>query len=260
MDAKKEAAAPSESPTKEAATEKSREKFQFWSPLLWGLVYATVGYALGGTLLPFHARPFGIAFLCGTNRRTPYVYAGLCISAWFSDERWLLIGIYSAILLLRLLTRFTLDIPWSKEEKSEIGEKTLADIYPHLFSESVPLRMATACAAAFALGFYRLAEGGFLYYDLYGTLLNILVAPAAVLLLSGFYSDETAHSDRRLYGFLTLSFLLIFSLRNQILYGVSLSVLICMLVALTITRSKGIVHGTLAGTVYGLIYWIAVLF
>lgn len=254
MDTKKEAStvnatAPNVS---EKAKDKSFGKAEFWKNLFFGLLYATGGYILGGTLLPFHARPFGIAFLGASNRRVPYIYAGLCLGAWFSSERWLLIGIYSAMFLIRLLVRFTLDTPWSKEEKQNVGEKTLTDIYPYLFSEATGLRMATACIGAFALGIYRLAEGGFLYYDLYGTLLSIIIAPAAVLLLSGFFHDTYTHPYPRLCGILTLSFLLIFSLRSQVLYGVSLSVLGCMLVTLTTTRKEGVMLGTLAGTVCGL--------
>ena len=112
--------------------------------------------------------------------------------------------------------------------------------------------MATACVGAFVLGIYRLLEGGFLYYDLYGTLIGTILAPTAVLLLCGFFSDVSIHPYRRLCGVLTLSFLLVFSLRNQVLYGVSLSVLTCMLITLTLTRKEGIIVGMLVGTVCGL--------
>lgn len=254
MDTKKEASAVHAAThnVSTQAKDKPCGRVRFWKNLFFGLFYAVGGYILGGTLLPFHARPFGIALLGASNRRVPYIYAGLCLAAWFCAERWVLIGIYSAIFLIRLLVRFTLDTPWSKEEKQNVGEKTLTDIYPYLFSEAVGLRMATACVGAFALGIYRLAEGGFLYYDLYGTLLSIIVAPTAVLLLSGFFNDNAIHPYRRLCGFLTLCFLLIFSLRNQVLYGISLSVLGCMLVTLTTTRKEGMVLGTLTGTICGL--------
>lgn len=232
--------------------QRAKAKAPFWKTLFFGLLYAVWGYVAGGALLPFHARPFGIALLCGTDRRVFYVYAGLCVAAWQTEERWILMGVYTATLLLRLLVRFTLDTPWSRSEGEVIGEKTLADVYPYLFSEHLALRMATSCVGAFALGFYRLAEGGFLYYDLYGTLLCTLVAPAAVLLLSGFFTDREVNVYRRMCGFLSLAFLLIWATREQVIYGVSPAAFGCMFVTLYLTRKQGIITGMLAGTVCGL--------
>lgn len=75
----------------------------FWQELFFGLLYALWGYAANLALLPFHARPFGIALLCGSNRRVWYLYAGLCIGAWQASERWLLLTVYTVLLALRIL-------------------------------------------------------------------------------------------------------------------------------------------------------------
>ena len=62
----------------------------FWKNLFFGLLYALGAYILGGTLLPFHARPFGMAFLGASDRRVPYIYMqdfafrhGLALNAGF---------------------------------------------------------------------------------------------------------------------------------------------------------------------------------
>ena len=234
------------------ATHEKRSRSAFWQALFWGSAYAVWGYAAGGVLLPFGARPFGVALLCGSDRRVLYLYAGLCLGAWQSEERWVLLGVYTALLLLRLLIRFTLDVPWGKAEQAALGEKTLGEVYPHLFSEHLALRTASASVGAFALGFYRLAEGGYLYYDLYGTILSSLAAPLFVLLISGFFESGATARARRLVGFLSLAALLIRATRGITVWGVSPAALGCMMITLLLTRKRGLLTGVIGGTVCGL--------
>lgn len=220
--------------------------------VFFGLLYALWGYLLGGAVLPFGTRPFGIALLCAADRRVIYLWAGLCVAAWRSEDRLLWLGVLTAVLLIRLLVRFALDTPWSEEESASAGERTFGEVWPVLFSEHVSLRMATAAIAAFAVGIYRLSRGGFLYYDLYGTILGVVAAPAAVLLFSGFFSDESAGVWRKRSGLLSLAFVLLWATGDATLYGVSLGVFGCMFLVLYLTRKQGIVAGVIAGTVCGL--------
>ena len=225
---------------------------KYLTDFFFGLLYALMAYALGGAVLPFGARPLGIALLCGSDRRVLYCYAGLCVAAWQSEGRVLLIGVYTAALLIRLLIRFTLDTPWKEREGQEAGEKTVGEVFPLLFSEQLRLRMATAGIAAFAVGIWRLVEGGFLYYDLYGTLLSVIVAPVAVLLMGGLFTKQEVGIHRYLCGLLALSAALAWSIRDLKLYGISLSALLCMLTVLYVCRKYGAVAGIVAGTVCGL--------
>ncbi len=238
------------------STESKRTKggtLTFFKQVFFGLCYALFGYFSGGVTLPFGARPLGIAVLCGSDRRIFYLYAGLCVSAWAQSDRILLIGIYSAILLIRLLARFVLDPPWTAEEAGEAGEKTVGEIYPILFAEHTSLRMASACLGVFALGLYHLIEGGFLYYDLYGTILSVLAAPTTVLLLSGLFTQEAnVGTARRTVGTITLVAVLVLGLGTFRLWGISLAALACMLFTLWVTRKQGAVVGMIAGTLTGL--------
>ena len=220
--------------------------------MFFGLLYALWGYVLGGATLPFGASPLGVALLCASDRRVFYVFAGLCVSAWSSPERILLLSVYTGALLIRLLARFVLDTPWEPRENAAMGERAIREIYPILFSEHIGLRMATAALAAFAIGVTRLMTGGFLYYDLYGTILSVLVAPTAVLLMGGFFTKKQVGVYRTLSGFLTLAFALIWAAGDMKLYGVSLAAFGCMLVTLYLCRRHGVVIGMIAGTVCGL--------
>lgn len=221
-------------------------------PFLFGMMYTVWGYLLGGAVLPFGAEPLGIALLCGSDRKVFYIYAGLCVSAWGRSERFLLIGIYTAVLLLRAGVRFVLDKPSAWETGIRYGERRFWQIYPFLFSEHFGLRMATSALAAFGIGLARLIGNGFLYYDLYGTILAVLAAPTAVLLFSGFFTDRAVGIYRTLSGFLALAFALIWSAGDITIYGISASVCGCMLVTLYLCRKHGIVAGMITGTVCGL--------
>ena len=222
------------------------------SEFFFGVLYALGGYFLGDAALPFGARPFGIALLCAADRRVLYVYAGLCVSAFFKSERLLLIGVYTAILILRALTRIALDAPWSKREAREAGEMTFREAYPMLFSEHISLRMASSAVACFAIGLYRLDMGGYLFYDLYGTILSIIAAPVSVLLLCGYFTRSDVNIYRRMSGVLTFAFMFIWALGDVKLYGVSLAVLGSMLITLYTTRKDGMLWGVVAGLVSGL--------
>lgn len=237
----------------QASAPKKEKRGSLWEELFFGLLYALWGYAAGSLLLPFGARPFGIALLCGSDRRVPYLYAGLCLASWQTSERWLLLTVYTALLAIRILAKIILDSP--KQKEAAAGKKgTLAATRQDapLFSESLSLRMAASCVGAFALGLFRLVGGGFLYYDLYGTLIGIVAAPVAVLLLGGFFTREEVSTYRRMSGFLSLAFILLLAARDWRLYGVSPSVFGCMLLTLYVTRKGGIVAGMLTGTVCGL--------
>lgn len=229
-------------------TDVKKRTVELLKNIFWGAIYALCGYFMGGAVLPFGALPFGVALLSASNRRVFYIYAGLCLSAWYSPQRVLLIGVYSALILTRLLVRALIDPPWGKSD----GEKTIAEIYPKLFSEHIALRMSTSAVGAFAIGIYRITSGGFMYYDLYGTIISVVSAPIAVLLFSGFFVGDTK-KYRQLAGLLALSSAVIFSFGDLKFYGVSLAVFGAMFMTLYLTRKGGTVMGVLSGALIGLV-------
>ena len=223
----------------------------FLKNLFWGGLFAICAYFLGGAALPYGALPLGVAFLAASDRRVLYIYAGLALSALSSEHRVLLISVYTAMLLIRLLTRLIIDPPWRKEENRSVGERTVAEFYPFIFSEHIALRASLSAVGAFAIGLYRLIEGGMTYYDMYGVILSTLVAPAAVLLTSGYFSTR-AGKYRRIIGALALSFGVIYAVGDARVYGISLAAFGCMIVTLYMSRTQGTVMGALSGAVLGL--------
>ena len=234
----------------EAAERKDRKAYAV--SIGWGSAYALLGYCIGNTALPFGATPFGIALLCAVDRRAIYTFAGLCVAAVFGNSPLLTVGTYTAILLIRLLTRFLLDVPWSASEAEAMGEKTIGQIWHLMFGEQIGLRMATAALAAFGVGLCRLIRDGFLYYDLYGAMLMTIAAPVAVLLFTGVWSGAERGSGRHVSGVLSLAFVWTLAVKDFRLYGISLGVLGVMLLSLYMTRKRSLISGMLAGTICGL--------
>lgn len=228
------------------SSEKSKVATLARTIILSGL-YAAVGYLTEGTILPFSARPFGIALLCAADRRVLFLYAGLCLSAWSAADRFLLIGIYTAILLFRLLARFLLDQPSAKDESVKN-----ATPYSHLFTEHLALRVCTACVAALSLGLWRLFVGNFLFYDLYGVILSLTFCAISVLLMGGVFRTTEVGIYRYVGGVLTVAAIVILSLEGWQLYGISLATVGVMGITLGITRKYGVILGALSGTLLGL--------
>ena len=221
--------------------------------LFLGGLYAVFGYLLGACALPFGAYPLGLAWLCASERRVPYIFVGLCLSAMERARPEVYVIAYVVALTLRVLVRLFLDKPWGAGDA--LSERTVGRFLSALFSEQLSLRMTTAALIAFFLGVFRLFERDFLYYDLYGALLAILVAPVAVLLFYGVNrSDTEGKTTVWTVGVLSLSCALVYASRDLRVFYVSVSAFLAMFVTLYMTKHKGIVKGALTGTLCGFAY------
>ena len=212
------------------------------------VLWLGLGAALGRVALPFGAMPLGLALVCSSSAYALAALAGVIIS---------MIGIqmHSAIPILcayavALLLRIIFSLAVSEETRA-------SRLLERIFCEPIYLRAVAAAVAAFALGAYRLATGGFLYYDLFGTVIGVVVAFAGALLF-GSLSLEQNERQRVSYriwrdaGFVALSAAAVFSLREYSPYGISLSVLVCMLVTLYSVKKRGVSFGIIVSIAAGL--------
>ena len=185
------------------------DKSALLSEIVIGFLYSLVGFLLGGVALPFGAMPFGAAILCASDRKVLYIFGGLCLGALTMDKPILLISAYTAMLVIRVVTRLTLDPPW--EEGRADGEMPLRDLFGVMFSENLFLRMATSSVGAFTISLYSLIEGGFLFYDLWGMIIAVVAAPVAVLLTHGVFNGERGSESFMYISAATLAFGVIFA-------------------------------------------------
>ncbi len=140
----------------------------------------------------------------------------------------------------------------------------------HWFSESIYLRMMTACVCAFIVSLYTIIAGGFLYYDLFGAFFAMVTAPAATFLYAGLFSTGVrkrtararAESDRkpsyrelrRTVAIAALTFSLLYALREIDLLGISVTAFLGFAITLAVSRRKGFLNGLLAGVICGIAY------
>ena len=218
-----------------------------------GVLFAVLAYFLGACELPFGAQPFGIALLCAADKKIPYIFTGVCLSTIGADKPSLMLCAYVAALIIRVLSRLLLDPP--RADDSASGALSFSATLDRIFSENVFLRMATSCVAAFIVSLYALVSGGFLYYDLYGALIGILIAPSAVILLNGLFNERVSAEDNfRYFSAALLATLGVFAVRNATLWGVSVAAFASTFLTLYVTRKKGMTAGVAVAILCGLAY------
>ena len=110
-------------------------------------VMGVSAYFAGLAELPFGARPFGVALLAASRRDAIFVYLGLIVSAFTAldaDEAVVYFAVYSALLLLRVFSRFIVEIRDASELR--LGARRMLST---VFRESVGLRILSSAVFGF---------------------------------------------------------------------------------------------------------------
>ena len=204
------------SASKEARQSEKNERKSLLIRGVEGFFYAIMGFFLGGLEMPFGTYPLGLAFLGGSNKKVPFIYAGLCLSAFLGEDGVVTTCAYSVVLLIRVITRLTID----RGEAMKGEEISLGEVLEELFREALPLRMTAAAVGGFALGIYRLVGGGFLYYDLFGAVVSIAAAPIGAFLVYGIFSKR----EKKVFAYISsalLSFAVVFAAKELSVYGIN---------------------------------------
>lgn len=272
-----------------------------WRQTLWGIGSAACAFLLGRCALLFGAQPLGIALLCAATHRIPYLYGGVMLAALTAEEgRLVLCCTYTAALIIRILSRSVIELPGAGHPpRAKLGAKPQPEeeadspappnevrrspiallrdfgrrasaLLSHWFSESIYLRMMSACVAVFIVSLYRIIAGGFLYYDLFGALFAMVTAPVATFLYAGLYDvgarkkeKETAtpqagvlsyREARRAVGAAAIAFSMLYAMRDISLLGISLTAFCGFGLTLGVSRRRGLLSGLAAGIICGLAY------
>ena len=223
--------------------------------LLPAALYGLCGYLSGICALPFGAYPFGVALLASADKNAPFVFIGLLISAVSRFDGGVaatFIGVYAALLLSRVLVRLTLDFPFPRSE----GKRSLRELISILFLEKRGYRVLSATLGAFFISLSFLIGGGFLYYDLFGLLLSVVVSPIAAYILCGYFTPSRKSGVDYGYelGLLVLLGICAYGASPLKLYGASVAVAGGILITLLISTRRSFLRGLLAASVAGLAY------
>lgn len=213
-------------------------------------LYIPAGFFAGIAALPFGAFPFGMALLCASDQSALFVYVGLALSCLFALEgstAALFFGVYTALVLLRVLVRLTLNNPF----EAKASRPSPKELFGVLFYEKTAYRILISTLGALSLGACMVLGGGFLYYDLFGLILSVALTPIATYIFSGFFVGK---GFMREAGFLAICAACIWGASPLKLYGVSIAVLSALLVTFIVTEKKGIGSGAVSGLALGMVY------
>lgn len=258
---------------REAARPKDRIQRKMLGVLARGAIFTFAGYLSGLCVLPFGARPFGIALLAAADRNAPFVLAGLVAAALGVYEGYaaaVAVGTYCALFLLRILLRLTVASPFERDNRPDKlgrfdekeGKHSLGELFGVMLGEARGYRVCSSAVASLSLSFAFLAGGGFLYYDLFALLLNVLISPLACFLLCPFFLREGGEGARRGDGAAFAAFLLLCAICSRggadlKIYGVSLCVGLGIFCVLEVCAKRGALRGLLSAAAIGLPYSVA---
>ncbi len=220
-----------------------------------GLAYAGVAYLLGSCRLFFGSYPLGVALLCASGAKIPFILGGLIASAYpAAPYPSVYIGVYIIALLLRVVTRIFIDTADMDEPAPPPGARLKA-LRLRLFNESVSLRMTAASVSAFIISLYAIIVGGYRYYDLFGAIFAIVASPAFVWLFAGYLGGQegkTKFDACYLAGGAALMAGICYAARDINIMGISAAVFGAFFMTLLICRRHGILAGASAGLVLGI--------
>lgn len=231
--------------------------------ILHGFLNLALAFILGLAELPFSVYPMGIAFLCATTTGVFYSVLGILLAAFFSSAPT---GIYISVcfitLIVRFLARLFVDIP------VKVGESGLSAAIEHIrgrvFCEHLSLRMATSSVSAFVMSVYAMVVGGFRYYDLFGALLSVIVAPIMTWIYSGIFADSYgAESTEKAKAFferlamIGLSVSVVYTLKNEGFFGISIALAVAFLCVVLTCRRYGLIASVICGGLCGAVFDLA---
>lgn len=168
------------------------------------------------------------------------------------DGAFVYLFAYATAVSVRVLVRLLVDPPSSD---SRIADKSTPMAKPHeLFTESIYLRMATACASSFVVGLYFLVSRGFVFYDLFSAIFSMLTAPVAVFIYSGCFEENRVDARFRMIGIGALCVSLTYALRGMSVIGISLGIFFAFFITVYTCRTSGLIKGLILGFLCGLAY------
>ncbi len=234
-----------ETKTKKKSTREKINKKDLAIEVGRAFVFFLLGLLLGTREMTFGSIPLAYALLSSSIRQTPFVFLGILTSA-FDGGNFSVVKIVGAcaVITVRIVARLYLD-------KGEKIHKNISSISPiaQLFSEHIYLRVLSSALGVFFVGIWKIIEGGFRFYDLFGAIFYLLFTPTATWLFCHYFNineqkirEQSAFSitpkSERLYNIssamLVCAFL--FSLDKITLLGMSAPIFFAVLFTLYATK------------------------
>ena len=203
-----------------------------------GLVAGNIlmGWLFGSMSLVYSAIPLGTAYLAASNQYVGSFYIGVAIAA-LNEKTGLalpMLLIYTALFMARVLIYRSFGM----------AEKSF-----ELFDERLSYKIICGFSASLLISVYRAASFGFMYYDVFGGLIEVASVPVLIKLYDYAFDKRYKYDIRREIGLLAIMASAVMALAKVYLWGFSMGVMAVAVITLYISKSAG----SLRGGVYGLL-------
>ncbi len=246
--------------------------------LLWG----GIAYLIGIGSLAFDTKPLGIALICASGGNLIGILIGLIISELaLMKEPILMISTYVAATVIRAVSSMLLDAPDARVDlPHHVQDRLYAEdavkkpsshlrsflqgrfrfwgelrrAFGSLFTESLWLRMATSAIGMLVVSLFHVIAGGFRYYDWFGAVFSVLVAPAATLIFSVRIENVCKNTLLRAVSAGALIYAIVWSANFVAIASIPVSAILALLISFYTVEENGISFGVGAAVVAGLAY------
>lgn len=231
--------------------------------VLRSLAFFIFSLLLGTRYMIFESAPLVFGLLAAATRDTPFIFLGILLGSLDGGVLSLskIVG-GCALLGSRIFSSLLLE----KKHRTEGQANDIFSLFARLFSESTYLRVMSGALGVFVVGVWRIVEGGFRFYDLFGAIFYLVLTSVSTLLYSFFFNvsekkiaQKSAFAyyprEERLYllsGALLVASL-VFSLGRMSAFGISLPIFVSLFATLFATK-KGVFYGVVAGLLFGVAY------
>ena len=226
---------------------KLKEKFKISDEVKMIFTEITVfvlGFVLMSTKFIFGTYPFGIAYLCGLRKYTPFGFAGCLLSVVFLQNG-------DIVYLIALISVLGLRIASSLIQKKDkriiaLGEKVKNATLDSLFCENTEVRVAVSVLCAFGIGIYRVISTSYSYYEIFVLVFfSILVGMLT-------YALSISKKDKSLLGYGVICFALIYAMKDVSIFSLDVSIILGFGLTLYLSRYLGSVKSGSFGLLLGL--------
>lgn len=204
-----------------------------------GIGITVLTYLFASSPLAYSAIPLGFALFCSLKSYVVWSYFGLLFAS-VTEMTGLALPlalIYTALFLGRYLI-------WRSYGD---GGESFA-----LFGESIGIRISEGLSASLLISAYRMAMNGFLYYDIFGGIFEVLTVPVFIYIFNCAVDKKYKHSAKREAGWVSLFAVTAFSLKDFSVFGLSVAAVFAIFMSLYVSKTGGLMRGGMYGLICGL--------
>ncbi len=213
-----------------------------------GVVVSVISFVLGICPLPLSAYPLGIAYFCALSKNAVFALIGLIPAAFFTSLSSVAY-LFSILLAVTSRVIFGYFIDKEKAERPPFFEFLFKG---GVFDEAPSLRVTSGAVSIFALCLFGIISGGFLYYDLFGAILSLLIGVCAVMIFGGINDDKEIPKLYRISSLIVTCAAISLSLSSLSLLGINLGLSSAFFFTILFCAKKGIVPALTVALLCGL--------